>query len=93
MLLKKKTEIEVTLTEEELEIERLKAKVEMYKRRYESLVSDLHQQKLDDARFLKEEQQIADELEEDINKHGFDDQMGNPLEFLDKIFGEKDEAD
>lgn len=86
MIFKKKTEVEVTLTEEELEVERLKQKVEWYKRRYESLVSDHNQQKVNDSQFLREEQQIAEEVEQDLNKYGFDEQMGEPLKWMEELF-------
>lgn len=86
MIFKKKTEVEVTLTDEELEIERLKAKVEWYKRRYEALVSDHNQQKVDDPQFLREEQLIDDEIKADLNKYAFDEQMGKPIEWLEEIF-------
>lgn len=94
MIWKKKTEVEVEFTEEDYEAEKLKEKIRMYKRRIDSLVSDHNQQKVDDIQFKKEEGQILDEVEEDINKYGFDDMMGNPVEYLKEIFNvEKRDTD
>ncbi len=86
MIFKKKTEIEVEVTDTDIEMEKLRAKVEMYKTRYESLLSDLTLQKISDVDFAKEEKEIMDEVEEDINRYGFDDLMGKPMEWMEDLF-------
>ena len=81
MLFKKKTEVEVELNAED--VKTLK-RLEMLRMRYESLVSDHNQKKVDDIRYKKEEQIISEELDEVAS--AFDDMMGHPLDYLDDIF-------
>lgn len=87
MLFKKRTEVEVELTEEE--IDNLE-KIEMLRRRFEALHSDHLLNKVSDAQYQREEEIInkeIDDLQRNIN--GFDDMMGHPIEYLDEIFNYK----
>ena len=83
MLIKKKKEVEIELTEEELKtIEAIK----MFQIRIENLKSDLILGNIDSARYQKEEQIISDELSE--YERIFNEQMENPVEFLEQVFSE-----
>lgn len=83
MLIKKKKEVEIELTEEELKtIEAIK----MFQTRIENLKSDLILGNIDSARYKQEEQIISDELSE--YERIFNEQMENPVEFLEQVFSE-----
>ena len=83
MLIKKKKEVEIELTEEELKtIEAIK----MFQTRIENLKSDLILCNIDSARYKQEEQIISDELSE--YERIFNEQMENPVEFLEQVFSE-----
>ena len=83
MLIKKKKEVEIELTEEELKtIEAIK----MFQTRIENLKSDLVLGNIDSARYKQEEQIISDELSE--YERIFNEQMENPVEFLEEMFSE-----
>ena len=83
MLIKKKKEVEIELTEEELKtIEAIK----MFQTRIENLKSDLILGNIDSARYKQEEQIISDELSE--YERIFNEQMENPVEFLEEMFSE-----
>lgn len=83
MLIKKKKEVEIELTEEELKtIEAIK----MFQTRIENLKSDLVLGNIDSARYKQEEQIISDELSE--YERIFNEQMENPVEFLEQMFSE-----
>lgn len=83
MLIKKKKEVEIELTEEELKtIEAIK----MFQTRIENLKSDLVLGNIDSARYKQEEQIISDELSE--YERIFNEQMENPVEFLEQVFSE-----
>ncbi len=81
MLFKKKTEVEIELSEDDVKTLR---RLEMLRLRYESLKSDHNLEKVDDVRYKEEEQIINDEIDEVANR--FDEMMGHPLDYLDDIF-------
>lgn len=90
MLFKKKTEVEIETSKED---EEFLEKLNMWKMRYEDLVSNRNLKKIDDARFLMEEQIISDEIaeaEKEKNLKAFDEMMGEPMEMLRKLFDEGD---
>ena len=83
MLFKKKTEVEVELTEEDIKTLR---RLEMLRMRYESFKSDHNLEKVDDVRYKEEEEIISNELDELEHASAFDEMMGHPLDYLDEIF-------
>lgn len=90
MLFKKKTEVEIETSKED---EEFLEKLNMWKMRYEDLVSNRNLKKIDDARFLAEEKIISDEIaeaEKEKNLKAFDEMMGDPMSMLRDLFHEGD---
>ena len=85
MIFKKKTEVEIELSEEDL---KALEKLEMLKKRYESLESDHKLGKVSDKQFKKEEYIISCEIDDLENKQGKINDMSKDL--LNGIFDSYD---